>query len=249
MSRHVTARVVGRSIAMLAPGLTHRGALASFAKLGWWSMLGISMVRHGRVLRVIAVTVLASLVFASPASAREAVDPSTLTPPPPPEFNAVCERTGNQIICSLAFSDPDVVAEPSGVVCGSTELLFSVSRSVVGKRYYDSEGSLLTRHFREWMTGSFTNPVTGKVATLVAHDTVMHRLATPGDVTTGTESISGLQNRITGPDGNTILVDAGRVVLDESTGDFIASHGPHHFDDYFARGGTHALDPLCAALA
>ena len=207
------------------------------------------MMRTARILRVIAVTVLASIVFASPASAREAVDPATLTPAPPPEFNAVCERTGNQIICTLAFSDPDVVAEPSGVVCGSTELLFSVSRSVVGKRYYDADGNLLTRHFRESITGSFTNPVTGKVATFVAYDTVLHQLETAGDDTTGTVSFTGLQNRITGPEGNTILVDAGRVIIDQSTGEFIASHGPHHFDDYFARGDTHALDPLCAALA
>jgi hypothetical protein len=201
-----------------------------------------------RTLMVVGLTVGLALAAASPASAREPVDPTTLTPPPPESFNAVCERTGNQIICTLRFSDPDIVAEPSGVVCGSTELLVSQTRSVVGKRYYDADGNLLTRHFRESFTGSFTNPVSGNVATFVAHNTVIHQLATPGDIASGTTSLTG-QTRMTGPGGNTILIDAGRLIIDEGTGEIVVTHGPHHFDDYFVRGDTHALDPLCAALA
>src|SRR5262245_46640301 len=97
------------------------------------------MHRHLRKLaRVTVGAVLAALNVATPAAARTPVDPNTLNPAPPDFFNAACERTGNQIICTLAFDTvDDVTDEPSGIMCGSTELLFSQKRAVVGKRYYD----------------------------------------------------------------------------------------------------------------
>ena len=78
---------------------------------------------------------------------------------------------------------------------------------------------------------------------------MIHDLGTPGDVATGTTSISGQPVRISVPGGRTILVDAGRVMIDEATGELISSHGPHHFDDYFGRGDAHALDPICDAVS
>ena len=183
------------------------------------------------------------------ASAREPVDPSTLNPPPPDPFNAVCQAQGSQIVCDLAFSDPPLIDEPSGVVCDGTELLISQTRDVVGKRYYDADGNLLVRHFRETFTGDFTNPDTGMVATWTQHDTVIHRTATPGDVASGTTSVSGQVAHVRGPDGQTILIGAGRMLIDESDGEIISLHGPHPFDDYFAFGDTHALDAICDALA
>jgi hypothetical protein len=204
----------------------------------------------GRLARVTVGAALAALALASPAAARTPVDPNTLNPAPPDFFNAQCERTGNQIICTLHFDTvDDVTDEPSGIICGSTELLFSQERAVVGKRFYDADGNLRVRHFIETFTGDFTNPDTGKVATWTQHDTVIHRLATPGNVATGTTSVSGQVAHVRGPDGRTILIGAGRMLIDESTGEIISSHGPHPFDDYYARGDIHALDALCAALA
>ena len=93
--------------------------------------------------------VLLPLAVPSASAAQVSVDPSTLNPPVPAEFNASCVRVGNHISCSLAFSDPDIADEPSGIVCDGTELRDSQSRSVVGKRLYDANGNLLQRHFRE----------------------------------------------------------------------------------------------------
>src|SRR5262245_41903326 len=80
---------------------------------------------------------------ASRASASEPVDPSTLNPPVPPEYNPACERVGNQTICEVQFSDPPYAAG-GGVICGSGANTFEVfqfqSRSVRGKRYYDHDG-------------------------------------------------------------------------------------------------------------
>jgi len=204
----------------------------------------------GKLARVTVGAALAALTLATPAAARTPVDPNTLNPAPPDFFNAVCERTGSQIICTLHFDTvDDVFDEPSGIMCGSTELLFSQQRAVVGKRYYDADGNLLVRHFRETFTGDYTNPDTGLVATWTQHDTVIHRTATPGDVASGTTSVSGQVAHVRGPDGETILIGAGRMLIDESDGEIISLHGPHPFDDYFAFGDTHALDAICDALA
>ena len=117
--------------------------------------------------------------LAAPGAAKESVDPNTLNPTPPESFNATCSRTGNHISCGLAFGDPDIIDEPSAIVCDGTELLVTQHRSVVGKRLYDAEGNLLQRHFREYFDGTFTNPDTGLVALWTQHDTVVHNLGVP----------------------------------------------------------------------
>lgn len=198
---------------------------------------------------VILTALFAMLAIPSIAAARTPVDPATLTPPPPPEFNPVCERVGNGIICDLAFTDPLIVDEPSGVVCGATELLFSQERSVVGKRFYDADGLLLRRHFHEDVTGTVTNPDTGATASYAGGFMNLHDLAVPGDASSGITRSSG-SVRIYVPGGGTILhQDAGHFVFDEATGSVLAQSGQHPFEDYFAHGDLTALDPLCDALA
>jgi hypothetical protein len=203
-----------------------------------------SIRRQAAGLIVAVATVLA---LAPSAAARESIDPSTLNPAPPATWDVTCYRQGSGIVCDLSFAEPAIVGEPSGIVCGGVELLFSQTRSVVGKRFYDANGDLLQRHFRESLAGSFTNPVTGLVATWIQHDTVIHDLGTPGDLGSGTTKATGL-TRVIGPDGQTILIDAGTALQDEATGDVIHAGGPHPFFDYFALGDTQAVQPLCDAL-
>ena len=209
-------------------------------------------LKHGRWVRarcgLLVGALFLALSLATPAAAREPVDPSTLNPAPPAEFNPVCFLNGARIICDLSFSDPDITGEPSGIVCDGTELLFAQSRTVVGKRFYDSDGSLLRRHFREYFDGTYTNPDTGGVALWTQHDTVVHDLAVPGDQSTGVTKISG-SLRIWSPSGATILTDAGVAVLAEDTGELLHASAHHPFDDYFALGDESALAPLCEALA
>jgi hypothetical protein len=201
-----------------------------------------------RIIRLVVVSVIL-LAIPSMVAARTPVDPATLTPPPPPEFNPVCEAVGNGIICELAFSDPSIVDEASGVVCGTAELLFSQDRSVVGKRFYDADGLLLRRHFHEDITGTVTNPETGATANYSGGFMVLHDLTLPGDVTSGVTRSSG-SVRIYVPGGRTILhQDAGHFVFDEATGTVLAQSGQHPFEDYFAHGDLSALDALCDALA
>jgi hypothetical protein len=161
--------------------------------------------------------------------------------------SVTCFRDGSHISCNLAFSDPDILEEPSGLVCDGTKLLFSQSRSVVGKRLYDVDGNLLQRHFRESLSGTFTNPATGLVALWTQHDTVIHSLEVPGDVGTGTLKSSGLGTRVWLAGGGTLLTDAG-LTVNSATDEVVRLSAHHPFDDYFRLGDASALAPLCAAL-
>lgn len=193
--------------------------------------------------------VLAALALSvTPVSARTPVDPDTLNPAPPDFFNADCNTGAGGVLCTLHFSDDPIVDEPSGIVCGGVELLFSQTRSVVGKRFYDANGNLLQRHFRETLDGTFTNPITGKVAAWHQHDTVIHNLGVPGNLATGSTTITGLLTRAWIPGGGTILTDVGSLHIDPSTDEVVSSTGKHPFDDYFSGRDPAALAPLCDAL-
>jgi len=197
-----------------------------------------------------AVAALLAVPLAAPTLARVSVDPATLNPPPPDFFNAECYVGGAGTICDLAFADPvnPIVDEPSGIVCDATEILFSQNRFVVGKRFYDADGNLTRRHFRESLEGTLTNPATGTVIPWDQHDTVLHDLSIPGDVDSGTTRITGLMSRFfTGP-GRTVLVDSGTMLVDGSTGEVLQAGNNHPIDDYFSGRDPQALRPLCDAL-
>ena len=215
------------------------------------------MITHAlrTIRRITAIVVLptlaASLVVAAPVAARTPVDPNTLNPAPPDFFNAQCYEGANGVICDLAFADPvnPIVDEPSGILCGGTELLFSQNRWVVGKRFYDGNGDLVQRHFRETYEGDFSNPITGKRVLWTEHDTLIHNLAIPGDLDSGTFKFSGQWTKVTDLQGRTVLTDAGTFTQDPVTGEILKSGGPHPLNDYFINGNPDALHALCDALS
>ena len=195
------------------------------------------------------ITVFAVMAPQS-ALASQIVDPSTLNPPPPPQFNPVCKAVGFGTICTIDFVEtqgPDA----AGIICGSGSNSFNVvisdTRTVTGRRYYDENGDLTQRHFREVFVGTFTNPLTGASLDFTQADTILHNLAVPGAVNTGTEVITG-SARFSLPQGGAVLVDAGRTVIDVSDGTLLFQAGQHHFDAYFGSGDTSALQPICDAL-
>lgn len=204
--------------------------------------------RRRAVARAVLAGLVGAIALAGPAAARTPVDPGTLNPAPPDFFNAECYEGAGGTVCSLHFSDDPFADEPSGIVCGGTELVYAQERSVVGKRYYDADGNLVQRHFREWMSGTFTNPDTGKSVPWNQHDTIIHNLSVPGDLGSGSVKTTGLITRAWLPGGGSILLDAGTILEDAATGELIHAGGPHPFRDYFAEGDASALQPLCDAL-
>jgi len=183
-------------------------------------------------------------------SAERLVDPSTLNPPLPPQVNPVCERVGGGTICTITFSDPPF-AGASGIVCGSGANTFEAfqfqTRSVRGRRYYDQNGNLTRRHFQEVLDGTFTNPLTHVAVSFSGRDTHLHDLSIPGDVSSGTEIITG-SFRVYLPHGGSVLLEAGRTIEAADGSALLSESGPHPLADYFVFGDTTAVQPLCDAL-
>jgi hypothetical protein len=195
------------------------------------------------------LTLLTVFALASPvAFAREPVDPTTLNPPPPPNFNPVCESVGNGTICDIQFSEP--FAAGSEVTCGSGSNTFepfqSQTRSVRSKRYYDQNGNLVRTHYHEYIDGTLVNPITGKALTYSGTLNHLDEEAVPGDVSTVTQAITGSVRIFLGQGNGTLAFDTGRLV--DSPEGILQESGQHPFFDYFVLGDTAALQPLCDAL-
>jgi len=211
-------------------------------------------LRKGEMtMRFIAIAAfvftVAFAVTTQSAFGQHPVDPNTLNPPPPPEFNPICKDTGNGTVCTVQFSDPPF-AGGSGVICTSGGTTYEVfqfqNRSVLGHRYYDRSGNLLRRHYREVLSGTFSNPLNGAAVSFSGGDTHLHDLAVPGDISSGTEVMTG-SFRINKRQGGSVLVDTGRQVVTED-GTLVSESGQHPFNDYFIFGNSEALQPLCDAL-
>jgi hypothetical protein len=197
---------------------------------------------------LLLISFVAMLIWASPAFAREPVDPTTLNPPPPPNFNPVCESVGNGTICDIQFSDS--FAAGSEVTCGSGSNTFepfqSQTRSVRSKRYYDQNGNLVRTHYHEYIDGTLVNPITGKALTYSGTLNHLDEEAVPGDVSTVTQAITGSVRIFLGQGNGTLAFDTGRLV--DSPQGILQESGQHPFFDYFVLGDTAALQPLCDAL-
>lgn len=206
-------------------------------------------VNHLRISQISVLSLLMYLLVSQLAFAGQPVDPSTLNPPPPPEFNPVCEKAGNQTICTVQFSDPPF-AGGSGIFCGNGisnyEVFVFQTRSVIGHRYYDQNGNLTRRLFHEVDGGTLSNPLTHTALSFSSRLTTRHELSVSGDVLSGTEFLTG-NTRVYQKNGGTIVFEAGRTIT-AGDGTFIQESGQHPLQDYFIFGNTAGIQPLCDAL-
>jgi hypothetical protein len=206
-------------------------------------------LKHFSRLLLVALT---ALISSTPRTlfAQHSVDPATLNPPVPPQFNPVCKSVGAGTICTVQFSDPPF-AGGSGVICGTGagtyEVFQTQNRSVNGHRYYDQNGNLTRRLFHEVDTGTFSNPLTNKAVFFSGGGTTLDDLSIPGDINSGSESFTG-PFRVFLPRGGVVVFEAGRFVFSGDGNSVISESGPHPFFDYFELGDTAALQPLCDAL-
>jgi hypothetical protein len=206
-----------------------------------------------RFTHLLVASFIALFAVMTPQSvlASQIVDPETLNPPPPPQFNPVCKAVGFGTLCTVDFVETHA-PEATDLICGSGTNTFAVvssdTRTVTGRRSYDENGNLTQRHFRQVLVGTFTNPLTGASLDYAESTTIIHDLSVPGDLSTGIETFMG-SVRLSLPQGGTVLIDAGRVVIDASDGTILFEAGQHPFDAYFVYGDTSALQPICDALS
>ena len=201
---------------------------------------------------LIGLTALLALAPQASTYAGDKVDPATLIPPPPPEFNPVCTTVDTGVLCHVEFSDPLQGDQGAGFSCqagaATYEAMSNQTRSVNGIRWYDHDLKLTEKRYSEYLNGVYKNPLSGASVNYSGKDVVHVLLTVPGDTNTGTVTVTGLTQQVFGHDGRPVLVDLG-VSMYAGDGTFISHTGEHPFDDYFLLGDTDALQPICDALA
>jgi len=181
------------------------------------------------------------LLLSLVAFAFVAVHPAAaqgLNPPPPP--GAACQTTGQGTICQGSFTASHVNTD-IGVSCGSFQVLESATSTLRFTFFYNQAGNVTKAVFHVTLVGTLSNSVTGKSVPFEEDVTVTATLATPGDLSTETDTFTGQPYTVTLPGSGLILHDVGRVVF--------APDGTITFE-----GGPHQLlhnqvQQLCAALS
>ena len=162
------------------------------------------------------------------------VDPSTLTPEPPP--GARCWAAGNQVICDTVFDEsiltPIAVAD---LPCGT---LYETNSDVrQGTRWYDAEGLLVERHVTQQLRGtwSLSPDMSAPIVRIAAHANWRDRLAVPGDFESNSGTLNGAMFDVAAPGHGTILHTAGY-------------EGPDGFSGRFDEFDDATIEELCDAL-
>jgi hypothetical protein len=201
------------------------------------------------MLRNFRLTVLLA-ALALPVSSALGGQPvaQTLTPPAPSWQS--CKAVGGGTICEGTRTGSYGPVD-GGIVCGSGPTAFDVFDQATDQvhvtRFYDRSGAMTRRIFTDhYLSGQFSNPLTGAVVPYTQHDTTTDVLAVPGDLSTATRTFEG-ENNFTVPGLGAVLLNAGRTVIGP-TGDEEFTAGPHSFDAFFG-GDTAAIAKLCQALA
>jgi hypothetical protein len=188
------------------------------------------------VLTAAALLVAAPVAGAAPASAGPTVDPSTLTPPPPP--GAECRLDGQWGICQTSLVI-ERVNEPTEVVlpCGQPyETSTDVRRGI---RFYNAEGLLVKRFATADVEGTWSLSPTGEgpTADVRANANWWIVLAVPGDESTGELTQHGNEFTVSSPGFGVIVHIAG---LDLPEGD--------HRGLFRVEADPQVAAELCAAL-
>jgi hypothetical protein len=206
------------------------------------------------IVSLAAVLLSLPLALVAPSAAfadRPLVDPSTLNPPPHDTGKPVCAREGNFIVCHTTIDiNSDLGTFDSGINCAGAELQWSMHYTLRAGSLaiYDASGDVLRLVYDDSYTGSFSNPDNGKSVAWTQHDRTGYVFTTPGDNTTGTMTMTELQ-QVRGSTGRVILTDAGTEVFSLQDGTRLKAAGHHPLDDYLYGGGsTTGLAPLCNAL-
>lgn len=181
-----------------------------------------------------------------PAFAGQPIDPATLVPVPPSIYT--CQADGVNTICreNQTYSDPPA---PSGFLCGSSanpvELVAQDTNTQQATRYYNAAGFLTRREIHDDFQGTLTNPLNGALANFTQKDTLHDVLAVPGNLTTVTDTSTGVY-RIDVPGQGTVFQSSGRLVL-APDGTEVSVSGQHNIDNYYA-GDTAVIQKLCTVL-
>jgi hypothetical protein len=183
----------------------------------------------------LSLTTAAGLLLATvPASLAGSVDPSTLTPPPPP--GARCHTAGQQIICDTVLNF-DLVNQPDfELPCGTMYLTGTDYRD--GFRFY-VDGLIVRRHVTGALnvTGSLSPTGDGPTIRLIARWNIWSVWPIPGGGDDDAVAIErGLSLKAIGPGIDSDFAIAGQF----------DAQGNH--TGLFTAFSDESMDALCEAL-
>ncbi len=199
---------------------------------------------HTKLPAFAAIIILAATAWTGTAAAQP-TGSGPLNPPPPPGYT--CKAVGAGTICR-AVVDIAVGPEITDIPCPGFDVYDTAAGHENRTRYYDGDGNLTRRVLHDlYSFGEWSNPLTGDVVTYTQNVTFTDVLATPGDLTTSTQTVTG-ETIIRGATGAPVLFGNGRQVFNFDESELISSAGRNDFVDAFYRGNLSALDKVCAAL-
>jgi hypothetical protein len=190
------------------------------------------LLRHALLASALAGSILP---IGAAGTLAASVDPSTLTPPPPP--GARCFSTGPGRVTCDTFLNLDVVNQPDlETPCGLLYVTGTDERD--GTRFYQ-DGLLVRRHIMFNINVSWSLSPTGAGPTLklIGHVGEWNVLQVPGVEESAIVTFTGLDAKAIGPGLGTGFQIAGRWDPD----------GSH--TGLFAAFSDESMAAICAALA
>ena len=188
-----------------------------------------------RILIRVATGVAAASLFLGTAggAAAGSVDPSTLTPAPPPD--ARCHTAGNQVICDTVLNSFPENEPALDAPCGTLYLTGTDLRN--GTRFY-TDGLMTRRHVTAQLNGTLSLSPTGDGPTveMTGHLNWWGYWPVPGAEGDGVQTNHGVDIKISGPGLGSGFMLAGNFLPDGTAHGHLTAFS----DDAFAR--------LCAAL-
>ncbi|MBA2381045.1 MAG: hypothetical protein H0V73_02955 [Chloroflexi bacterium] len=177
---------------------------------------------------VLAGALVLGLVPGTLATSPSAVDPSTLTPPPNPNFVWNCTSNGQRIDCIGVESSSAIDENPDPAFsCSGVPILVTFTQTLTAHRTHDAEGRVLRNHtigtFDEtWRLAGMSGPVLtsrGRWSLVVTY-------AEPGVVESRTIAYSGAQLTLSAPGEGVIFQNTGHIVTNWDESEVLAVHGP-----------------------
>ena len=188
-----------------------------------------------RILRRLVTGVAAAslLLWTAGVASAGSVDPSTLTPAPPPD--ASCHTAGNQVICDTVLNFYPENEPAFDAPCGTLYLTGTDLRN--GFRYY-TDGLMTRRHVTGQLNGTLSLSPTGDGPTvkMTGHLNWWGYWPVPGSDGDGIQTNHGVDIKISGPGLGSGFMFAGNFLPDGSAHGHLTAFS----DDAFAR--------VCAAL-
>ena len=179
------------------------------------------------------------------AAAPAPVDPSTLTPPPNPNFDWTCVTRGNGIVCDGTEVSSAVDGTNPDFACDGNPILVTFTQTLTARRSHDAAGRVTRNHTVGTFDERWRLAGSDVVLTSRGRWTLTVDYAVPGDVTSRTNTYTGNTLTVSAPGEGVIFQNIGRTKLNWDESEVLAVSG--HQDMLFDFEG--AIAAACAAFA